>query len=204
MCPFPSLHENASNAFSLQGGKGFRYELPMKDSLFCAAQITSAHGIRGHVKAKCFLDNSQDLLRYSPLLNESGEAPYQISKILSQTKDMLILQLEGVTTRTQAETLKGHKLMVERSRLPDLEEDLFYHTDLVGLKVTTKDGTEIGTIRALHNFGAGDILDVETLTHKSEFLPFTHAMVPEIDLKQGLIKLSPEGALALGGEAHDA
>jgi len=175
----------------------------MKDSLFCAAQITSAHGIRGHVKAKCFLDNPHDLLTYSPLCNEEGEASYPVSKILSQTKDMLILQMEGVTTRTQAETLKGQKLMVDRRCLPELDEDTFYHADLMGLSVLTEDGAQIGKIRALHNFGAGDILEVETLSPTSAMLPFSQEMVPEIDLQNGWIKISSRAVLFLGGHTHD-
>jgi len=165
----------------------------MKEELFCAAIITSAHGLQGHVKVKCFLENPRDLKAYSPFCNPEGEPVYKITKVLSQTQEMATISLEGIKDRTQAEALKGTELMVPRERLKPLTEDTFYHQDLIGLSVHSPQGTRIGHVYALHNFGAGDILEVQTLEDKLIMLPFTHAMVPIVHVADGFVQLSAQG-----------
>jgi len=168
-------------------------------SLFCAGVIASAHGVQGHVKVKCFLEDPSVFKTYSPFCNEEGNEIYKINKIFSQNKDVLIVSLDGVRDRTEAERLKGEKLMCSRGRLPELSNDVFYHADLIGLSVNCPNGQSLGRVYAIYNFGAGDILEVEILQGKLEMIPFTHAVVPEVNIKEGFICLSKEGELLLKG-----
>lgn len=170
-------------------------------SLFCAAVLASAHGVRGHVKVKCFLEDPSHLKMYSPFSNEKGEGVYNVKKILSQDKDMLIVSIEGVDNRNQAELLKGAKLMLPQERLPKLSEDTFYHRDLIGLSVVSPKGCSLGKVHALHNFGAGELLEVKTLQGDLHMIPFKQDIVTEVNVKDGTLVLSDEGQVFLkGGE----
>src|SRR3990167_2521430 len=162
-------------------------------SLFCAAMIASAHGVRGHVKVKCFLDNPAKFNTFSPFFNEKGEESYRVEKVVSQDKDVLIVSFEGVSDRNQAEEVKGTELFVPRSKLPKLSENSFYHHDLIGLQVKSTQGDLLGEIHALHNFGAGDILEIKTCEGKLEMVPFTKEYVPDIHQTEGKVLLSPDG-----------
>lgn len=172
-------------------------------SLFCAAVIASAHGVQGHVKVKCFLEDPSRLKTYSPFSNEEGHSVYTVKKVLSQHKDVLVVSLEGVTDRTQAEGLKGSKLMLSSERLPPLVDDTYYHKDLIGLSVIGTDGQSVGIVHALHNFGAGDLVEIKTLTGALYMIPFTHDMVPKMDLEKGILQLSKDGESLIEGEADD-
>jgi 16S rRNA processing protein RimM len=167
------------------------------NSLICAAVIVSAHGVRGHVKVKCFLEDPNLLNTYSPFLNEKGEDVYRIEKVLSQDKDILIVSLEGVTDRNQAEQLKSAKLMLSTERLPELSEDTFYHRELIGLSVKSLSGQPLGEIHALYNFGAGELLEIQTPTRGLQMIPFTRDTVPEVNPKEGVLLLSSEGEMFL-------
>jgi 16S rRNA processing protein RimM len=173
-------------------------------NLFCAAVIASAHGIQGHVKVKCFLEDPAQLKTYSPYSNEEGESVYAVKKVLSQTKDVLIVSLEGVTTRTEAEDLRGAKLMLDSERLPALVDDTYYHKDLIGLPVISKKGQPVGTVHALYNFGAGELLEVKANTGTLHMIPFTHEMVVEVNLEKKTLHLSSEADLFFEEEAKNA
>jgi 16S rRNA processing protein RimM len=173
-------------------------------SLVLAAVIASADGVRGHVKVKCFLEDPSQFKDYSPFLSENGESTYEIEKVLSQDKDLLIVSFKGVTDRNQAESLNGSKLMFPRERLPELEEDTFYRRELMGLSVQSSQGHVLGKVQALHNFGAGDLLEVKTLEGKREMIPFTREVVPTIDMKEGALQLSTAGEMFLKGDIYDS
>lgn len=170
-------------------------------SLFCAAVITAAHGIKGHVKVKCFLEDPQHLKSFSPFYNEEREEVYKISKVISQDQDVLTLSLEGITDRNDAERLKGTPLMVLRERLPELSEDTFYHNDLIGLSVKSAQGETLGHVRAIYNFGAGELLEIKTSQGKLEMIPFTKEIVSEV-IKDKDLLLTQEGESFLKGEYY--
>lgn len=172
-------------------------------SLFCAAVIASAHGLRGHVKIKCFLEDPAFLKTYSPFLNEEGEPIYKVKKVLSQDKDLLLISFDGLTDRTGAERLRGEKLMLDSNRLPTLSDDTYYHKDLIGLSVISKRGQSLGTVHALYNFGAGELLEIKTL-ETLQMIPFTHEMVPEVNLGKRFLQLSEGGESFLGTKSDDA
>lgn len=171
-------------------------------SLFCAAVIASAHGVRGHVKIKCFLEDPSQFKTYSPYCNDKGEEIYKVSKVISQDKDILVLSLGGVSDRNQAELMKGTQLMLSREHLPKLVDDIYYHQDLIGLSVKTSSGSLLGTVQALYNFGAGDLLEVKTVEDKLEMVPFRQEFVPEVNVEQGVLLLSEAGKMFLEGDNH--
>ena len=173
-------------------------------SLFCAAVVASTHGVHGHVKVKCFLENPMEFSKFSPYYDKTGEEAYWVKKILSQKGDVLIVSLEGVSDRNYAEQMRGTELFVPRSKLPELSSNTFYHHDLIGLKVHSSQGTLLGDVHALYNFGAGDILEIKTLEEKLEMLPFTKECVPEIHNEEGTLVLNPEGEMYLTEEKSDA
>lgn len=173
-------------------------------SLFCAAVVATAHGVRGHVKVKCFLENPMEFNKYSPYCNKMGEEAYRVKKVLSQKGDMLIVSLEGVSDRNYAEQMRGVELFVPRSKLPALSGNTFYHHDLIGLKVHSSQGVLLGDVHALYNFGAGDILEIKTLEGKLEMLPFTKVCVPEVHSDEGTLVLSTDGENYLSEEKSDA
>ncbi|MBX9786794.1 MAG: ribosome maturation factor RimM [Alphaproteobacteria bacterium] len=172
-------------------------------SLFCAAVVAAAHGVHGHVKVKCFLENPSEFNKFSPYFDRMGEESYRVKKVLSQKGDMLIVSLEGVYDRNYAEQMRGVELFVPRSKLPALSEDTFYHRDLIGLKVHSSRGVLLGDVHALYNFGAGDILEIKTLEGKLEMLPFTKVCIPEIHPEEETLVLSPEGETYLTREEND-
>lgn len=169
---------------------------PSKD-LFCAAVITSAHGLQGHVKVKCFLENPQDFKNYSAFCNEEGQPLFTLKKVLSQDQDRLLISLEGVGDRTQAEALKGTFLRLPRETLKKLPEDQFYYQDLISLEVRSHKEHSLGQVHAMHNFGAGDILEIRTLHQGLVMIPFTHGLVPLIQIEAGFVQLSEEGEESL-------
>ncbi|HUX80670.1 MAG TPA: ribosome maturation factor RimM [Alphaproteobacteria bacterium] len=171
--------------------------------LICAAVIASAHGIRGHVKVKCFLEDPALFKTYSPFLNEIGEEVYKIEKVFSQNKDIFIVSLRGVADRNQAELLRSAKLMLPKERLPELSEDTFYHRELIGLSVRSLQGQLLGEVHALYNFGAGELIELKTLAGDLKMIPFTRETVPEIKLEEGTLLLSDAGEMFLKEEPDD-
>jgi 16S rRNA processing protein RimM len=120
--------------------------------------ITGAHGIKGAVKLRSFTANPRDIASYGPLQSRNGEA-FEILR-LKPAKDDFICTLKTVTDRNRSEALKGTELFVARERLPKPGDDEIYHHDIIGLPVHAMDGSHVGEVRGIENFGAGDLLDV--------------------------------------------
>jgi 16S rRNA processing protein RimM len=162
----------------------------------CVAQIGGAHGLRGEVKLKSFTADPMALTGYGPLTTEDGSATFEI-EALRPARDHLIARFRGVGDRDTAERLANVRLFVARERLPPLATDEFYHADLIGLTAVTADGSEIGTVVAVHDFGAGDIVEVLPAGGgTSIMLPFTAAFVPSVDLANRRIVVAPLEAAA--------
>ncbi|MFZ2141444.1 MAG: ribosome maturation factor RimM, partial [Xanthobacteraceae bacterium] len=139
----------------------------------CVAEIGGAHGIGGEVKLKSFTADPMALKGYSPLESEDGTTRFAI-EALRPGKSHLIAQLRGILDRSAAERLAGVKLFVPRACLPPVATDEFYHADLVGLRAITAEGAEIGTVMAVHDFGAGAILELQLAQSDATLmLPFT-------------------------------
>jgi 16S rRNA processing protein RimM len=152
------------------------------------AVIGAAHGITGEVRTRVFTGDPAALGRYGPLHDAAGRAFEVVS--VRPAKEVSIVRFKNIATREAAEALNGTALFVDRSALPaDLDEEEFYHADLIGLSVRDEYGTEIGTVSAIHDFGAGDILEVARKDGPSVMIPFTRAAVPEIAQGQGFVRI---------------
>lgn len=158
----------------------------MEKNKVCLGAIVGVHGIRGEVKIKCFCDDEKHLTAYGTLSNEQGDKTLEI-KVVGHSKDLLRAKIKGVEDRTTAESYVGTGLYIERDKLPSLEEEEFYHADLIGLTAKNNQGEILGEVNAIYNFGAGDILEVKTLEGALEMMPFNKTFVPTINIKDGYI-----------------
>ena len=151
----------------------------------CLGQIGAAHGIRGEVRLWSFTADPAAIASYGPLETEDGRV-FAI-EAMRPAKDHFVARLSGIADRNAAERLANQKLYVPRERLPEPQAaDEFYHADLIGLAVVDRSGTALGTVVAVHNFGAGDLIEVRQAEGAPTLmLPFTEAVVPEVDLAAG-------------------
>ena len=154
---------------------------PFDDAVLLAI-VLGAHGLKGEVKLKLFSENPDALKSYGVLTAGDGR---QIELISSRAhkRDEMVVQLKGFSDRNAAENLKGQRLYVPRSALPPPPEDEFYHADLIGLRAEDENGNALGTIAAVHNFGAGDVIEITDEKNASYFVSFTREAVPVVDIK---------------------
>jgi 16S rRNA processing protein RimM len=150
------------------------------------AQIGAAHGLRGGVHLRSFTEVPDAFARYGPLETEDGTRRLDIDSV-KPSKDGFTVRFVGVTRREQAEALRNVNLYVDRDRLPAAGDDEFYYADLIGLAAVTPHGDTLGKVIALHNFGAGDIVELQLDNGVSTMLAFDEATVPEIDIPGGRI-----------------
>jgi 16S rRNA processing protein RimM len=150
----------------------------------CVAQFGAPHGIRGEVRLRSFTEDPMAITAYGPLETEDGARRFTI-EALRPAKDHFVARLAGVPDRDAAEKLTNIKLYVSRDKLPPIEDDeTFYHADLVGLTAVAPDGTPLGTVTAILNFGAGDLVEIKPQGGGEPLMvPFTETAVPKIDIK---------------------
>jgi 16S rRNA processing protein RimM len=156
----------------------------------CLGVIVAAHGIQGQVKVKCFTAEPRSLVAYGDLTDAAGLRSFRL-KIVGESKGGVVAKLEGVADRNGAEALKGTELYVARAALPEPAEEEYYHADLIGLRAELADGTRLGRIVAVHDFGAGDLLEVAREGRATVMLPFTLAAVPVVDVAGGRLVVEP-------------
>lgn len=147
------------------------------------ARIGAAHGVRGEMKLWSFTGDPEAVADYGPLQTEDGKRTFEI-ETMRAAKDHFVVRMVGVPDRDAAEKLTNTDLYVPRDRLPAIDDDdTYYHADLVGLSAVTPEGVALGTVTALHNFGAGDLIEIKTVQGGEPLLlPFTEAIVPEVDI----------------------
>lgn len=158
----------------------------------CVARIGAAHGVRGEVKLWSFTEDPAAVAQYGPLETQDGTRCFEI-EALRAAKDHFVARIAGVNDRDAAEKLRNIELYIPRARLPKIEEtDTFYHADLVGLDAVTPEGARVGTVHALHNFGAGDIIEIAPAEGGDPLmLPFNETTVPKIDVAARQIVVVP-------------
>jgi 16S rRNA processing protein RimM len=168
--------------------------MPSTNDRICVGAIAGAFGVAGEVRLKSFCSVPEDIASYGPLFTEDGSRSFRIT-LTRPVAGGLGARIAGVSDKDQADALRGTTLFVDRAKLPALPDDEFYHADLIGLEVRDPGGALIGKIAAVHNHGAGDILEISSPGHKSALLlPFTKAIVPNVDLAAGLVIADlPEG-----------
>ncbi len=164
-----------------------------KDAHICVARIGAAHGVRGEVKLWPFTQDPMAVLHYGPLSTKDGARQFEVARA-RVAKDHLVAMLKGVATREDAERVNGVELYIAREQLPATDDGEYYHADLIGLRAINAQGKAIGKVLAIHNFGAGDIIEIAPLQGSSLLLPFTNAVVPTVDLVAGhvVIVMPPE------------
>lgn len=175
----------------------------------CVGVIAGAFGVRGEVRLKSFCAEPEAIADYAPLTDAAGRE-YSV-RIDRPIKGGFAARLGGVPTREAAEALKGARLYAPRHRLPTLPSDEFYHADLIGLPVADAGGRKLGRVRAVHDFGAGDMLEIAGPgLSQPVMLPFTRDTVPIVDLAAHRIVADPpeglfpdDGAETDGTEADD-
>jgi 16S rRNA processing protein RimM len=157
----------------------------------CLGQFGAAHGVRGEIRLHSFTADPSAITSYGPLQSEDGRV-FRIEAI-RPAKDHFVARVTGIADRNAAELLKNIKLYVPRERLPEPDEpNEFYHADLIGLSVVDRDGQKLGTVVAVHNFGAGDLIEMNPEGGgKTELLPFDEHHVPVVDITAGKIVAVP-------------
>ncbi|HMF25679.1 MAG TPA: ribosome maturation factor RimM [Pseudolabrys sp.] len=164
----------------------------MSPDKVCVARIGAAHGVRGEVKLWSFTQDPAAVASYGPLESQDGKRRFEI-EALRPARDHFVARIAGVDDRNAAERLRNLDLYIPRERLPTIAEtDTFYHADLIGLQAVTQDGADIGTVIAVHNFGASDVIEIKPAGGGEPLLmPFTDAIVPEINLDARRIIVVP-------------
>ena len=154
------------------------------------ARIGAPHGVRGEVRVKSFTDDPLSFSSYGPLHAVDGTLFVVIDARMA--KSVVIVRFKNITTREAAEALNGTELFADRSTLPQVEDDdEFYTDDLTGLTVLDQDGNRFGTVRAMHDFGAGDIVEIDLESGGQELFTFTREIFPEVDIGAGNLVIDP-------------
>src|SRR6202162_3426547 len=152
----------------------------------CIARIGAAHGVRGAVKLWTFTEDPLAVLHYGPPSTKDGARQFVVTHA-REAKGHLVATLKGIATREDAERINGIELYIAREKLPATGEGEYYHADLIGLAAVNAAGEPLGRVTAIHNFGAGDIIEIAPPSGSTMLLPFTNAVVPTVDLEGGRV-----------------
>lgn len=153
-----------------------------KSDRICVGVISGAFGVKGEVRLRSFCAEATAIADYAPLYSEDGSRRYDVT-LTGVLNNALSARLTGIKTRDEADAAKGVQLYADRSKLPDLDDDEFYYSDLIGLKALDAGGTELGIVKAVLNHGASDLIEIMGPGMKAPLLlPFTKAVVPTVDL----------------------
>ncbi|HEY0852207.1 MAG TPA: ribosome maturation factor RimM [Bradyrhizobium sp.] len=152
----------------------------------CVARIGAAHGVRGAVKLWTFTEDPLAVQSYGPLMTKDGARQFEIANA-REANDHLVATFKGIATRNDAEKLNGIELYVPREKLPAIDDDEYYHADLIGLAAVNAADEPLGRVVAIHNFGAGDIIEIAPPKGATILLPFTNAVVPTVDIAGGRV-----------------
>lgn len=153
----------------------------MTDKRILIGEISTSHGVKGLVKVRTFVDD-ETLLNGALFVSESGDKKLTI-KLKNAMKDHWLAQVDGIIEKNGADALRGTKLYIDRSALPDTDDGEYYIEDLKGMKAIDTNGQEIGIVVSVENFGAGDLLDIKPATGASFYLSLTDDAVVDLDAK---------------------
>jgi 16S rRNA processing protein RimM len=167
----------------------------VSDERIVVGSLAGAFGVRGEVRLKSFCAEPADIAGYVPLYTPDGRV-FRDIEIIGETQGSLTARIKGISSKEEADALRGTPLLADRDRLPALPEDEYYHADLIGLPVHDPGGTLLGHVRAVLNHGAGDILEVARPGGATALIPFTLAAVPLVDVAaRRIVADPPEGSL---------
>ena len=163
----------------------------MSDEKLLLGEIVAAHGIKGLVKVRSFTEVPEDILAYGSLYDQLDQAvPMSIHSL---TKGGLLMALPGIANRNDAEALKGTQLFIKRDKLPYLCNTIeeYYYADLIGMSVILPEGEPFGEVKAMHDFGAGDLIEIQPLgSNETTLLPFDHDRVLDVNLDSGCLMIA--------------
>ncbi|MEZ5843629.1 MAG: ribosome maturation factor RimM [Hyphomicrobiaceae bacterium] len=149
--------------------------------------VSAAHGVRGEMLIKSLTGDPSAIGDYGPLVDEGGGRLFHV-KVVRVTPKGVVARITGVDDRNAAEALRGVKLFIDRDQLPPPDDGEFYHADLIGLAAFTPDGSAVGEVVAVQNFGAGDLLEIRLEgAARTEFVPFDKTFTPEVDVRGGRV-----------------
>lgn len=179
-----------------------------RDGRVCVGRIIGAHGLKGELCVRSFTADPEAVAAYGPLTTDSGKRALRLH-VAGRKKSALIVRVDGIDDRSAAEALRGTELYVDRAKLPSPAEDEFYHADLIGLVVELAGGANdasrsLGEVGAVHDFGAGPLLEIEAFDVPPVLIPFTKETVPEVDIEGGRIIVAPLPGLFDTGSGSDA
>lgn len=169
------------------------------EGLVCVGAIAGAFGVRGEARLKSFCADPGAIADYAPLVTEDGRS-FDVT-LVRPLQGAFAVRLSGVATREAAEALKGTRLYAPRERLPALDDDEFYHTDLIGLAVFDAGGGLVGSVRAVHDHGAGEFIEIARPGKSEALIPFTREAVPTVDIAGRRIVVDPPPGLLDEGNA---
>lgn len=155
--------------------------------------VTGPHGILGAVRIKSFAARPEDIAQYGPLADAAGRR--LTLRLVGVGKGVVIGRFDGIEDRNRAEELRGLRLYLPRAALPPAAAEEYYHADLIGLAAILGDGTALGRVRAVYDFGAGDTLEIERPAAPPALVPFTRRVVPIVDLAAGRLVIDPPPGL---------
>ncbi|MEO0400660.1 MAG: ribosome maturation factor RimM [Pseudomonadota bacterium] len=166
----------------------------------CLGVFGAPHGVRGAVRVKTFTATPEDVAAYGPVTLENGSRTFTLKVLRTVKPGLVLITAPEIKNRDDAASLTNQKIFIDRDALPEPDDaDEFYMEDLIGLNCVLADGTQAGRVAAMHNFGAGDLLEVKPAApqkgEKARLIPFTKALVPEINLAGGRITLASEAFL---------
>jgi 16S rRNA processing protein RimM len=174
--------------------------MTVSSDLIFVAQVAASFGVQGEFKLLSYTHDPLSVLDYAPLLNSDGQPILALTKARVH-KGALVVGAQGISDKDKADALKGLKLYVRRDDLPEAEdEDDFYITDLLGLEVRDLKDILVGKVKAVENFGAGDLLDIQPKSGPAFYLAFTRDNVPEVNLKNGYLRIDPPSEDVVEGE----
>jgi 16S rRNA processing protein RimM len=160
----------------------------------CVGVVTGPHGVTGAVRIKSFTAQPDDIAGYGPLSDESGHRHFDLH-LVGAAKGVVIGRLAGVDDRDRAAALRGQRFYLSRAALPQPEAEEYYHADLIGLEAVLGGGVPVGEVCAVHDFGAGDTLEIARPNAPPAMVPFTRAIVPIVDLAAGRLVIDPPPGL---------
>jgi 16S rRNA processing protein RimM len=156
----------------------------------CVAAVAAAHGLRGVLKLRCFTERAEDVAAYGPVFDQNARRLFEL-EVIGPAPGGVLARAQGIQDRTTAEALRGTELFVPRSALPEPGPDEFYYSDLEGMEALRADGSRLGVVRGVDNFGAGDLIEVVADDGRQLSLRFTRRTVPSVDLAQRRLVVEP-------------
>lgn len=160
-----------------------------KNKRICIGAFAGAHGVKGDAKVKSFTAEPLHVAAYGPVESEDKKRSFTLSVIRALKPDLLLVRAPEIKDREDAESLKGKRIYIERNKLPPVSDDEFYLDDLVGLQAFDEQGEPLGVISAVHNFGAGDLIELKDTSgdNAPQLIPFTKEAAPHVDIEGGKI-----------------